>query len=128
MNFKDLNRILRSKIFLHKDGQLRAAHDILGYTLSTKRFQSPKNVIRARDPRLALIDVAVPEFLLTKPPLKGTEDAQLPAPLVAKLLYSQEPSILSDEEVKESTLEPIHQEVTEKDFEIFYRKDTASPS
>ena len=38
VNFKDLNRILRSEIFLHKDGQLRVAHVILGYKPSTKRF------------------------------------------------------------------------------------------
>ena len=128
MNFKDLNRILKSKIFLHKDKQLRAAHVILGYTPSTKWFQSPKNVIRARDPRLALIDVAVPGFLLTEPPLEGTQDTQLPAPLVARLLYSQEPSIPSDSEEREPTSKPIHQEVTEKDFKVFYCKDTPSTS
>ena len=127
MNFKDLNRILRSEIFLHKDGQLRAAHVILGYTPSTKRFQSPKNVIRAKDPRLALIDVAVPGFLLTKPPPERTQDAQLPAPLAAKLIYSQEPTLPSDEEDKESTSESV-QEVTDKDFEVFYRLDAPSTS
>ena len=89
---------------------------------STKRFQSPKNVIRAKDPRLALIDVAVPRFLLIEPPLERTQDAQLPAPLVAKLIYSQEPTLPSDEEDKESTSEFV-QEVTDKDFEVFYRLD-----
>ena len=74
VNFKDLNRILRLEIFLHKDGQLKAAQVILGYTSSTKCFQSPKNIIKARDPHLALIDVAVPGFLLTDPPLEGTQD------------------------------------------------------
>ena len=48
VNFKDLNRILKEKIFLHKDRQLRAAQVILGYKPSTKHFQSPKNVIKAR--------------------------------------------------------------------------------
>ena len=88
MNFKDLNRILQSEIFLHKDGQLRVAHVILGYKPSTKRFQSPNNFIKVRDSRLALIDVAMPNFLLIEPPPEGTQDAQLPAPLAAKLLYS----------------------------------------
>ena len=37
VNFKDLNRILRLEIFLPKDGELRAAHVILGYKPSTKR-------------------------------------------------------------------------------------------
>ena len=88
VNFKDLNRIFRSEIFLHRDGQLRAAHVILKYKPSTKHFQSPKNIIKAKDSRLALINIVVPGFLLTKPPLEGTQDAQLPTPLVAKLIYS----------------------------------------
>ena len=71
VNFKDLNRIFRSEIFLHRDGQLRATHVILGYKPSTKRFQSPKNIIKAKDSRLVLIDVAIPGFLLTKPSSKG---------------------------------------------------------
>ena len=48
LNFKDLNRILKVKIFLHKDGQLRVAQVILRYKPSTKHFQSPKNIIKAR--------------------------------------------------------------------------------
>ena len=123
VNFKDFNRILRSEIFLHKDGQLRAAHVILRYKPSTKRFQSLKNVIKARDPHLALIDVAILGFLLSKPPLKGTQDAQIPASFAARLLYSQEPPLPSDNEAKESTPEPTLQEVTDKDFEVFYQQE-----
>lgn len=84
VNFQDLNRILRLEIFLHTDGQLRAAHVILGYKPSTKHFQSPKNIIRAKDLRPVKINVAVPRFLLTEPPLEGTQDAQLLAPLAAR--------------------------------------------
>ena len=83
VNFRDLNRILKSEIFLHRDGQLRVAHIILGYKPSTKRFQSPQNVIKTHDPPLALIDVTVPGFLLTEPPPEGTQDTQIPAPLTA---------------------------------------------
>jgi len=72
VNFKDLNWILKAEIFLHKDGQLQAAHIILGYKLSTKCFQSTKNVIKARDLRLALIDVAFLGFLLFEPSSEGT--------------------------------------------------------
>ena len=67
VNFKDLNRILKSEIFLHRDGQLRAVHVILKFTPISKCFQSLKHVINAKDPRLALIDVVVPRFL-TEPP------------------------------------------------------------
>ena len=127
MNFKDLNRILRLEIFLHKDGQLRAAHVILGYTPSTKCFQSPKNVIRAKDPHLALTNVAIPGFLLTEPSPEGTHDAQLLAPLTARLIYSQEPPIPSDDKFGESSFESV-QEVIDKDFEVFYRPDALSTS
>ena len=122
VNFVDLNRILKSEIFLHKDNQLRVAHVILGYKPLTKCFQNPKNIIKAKDPQLALIDVAVPGFLLVEPPPVGTQDAQLLALLVARLLYSQEPCIPSNEETKEPTPEPT-QEVTDKDFEVFYQQE-----
>ena len=95
-------------------------HILLGFEPISKHFQSPKNVIRAKDRRLTLIDVVVSSFLLTDPSSAGTQDAQLSASLITKLLYSQEPLILSDDEAKESTLEPI-QEVIDKDFEVFYQ-------
>ena len=75
VNFVDLNQILKLEIFLHKDGQLRATHIILGYKPFTKCFQNSKNIIKAKDARLALIDVAIPIFLLAEPPLAGTQDA-----------------------------------------------------
>lgn len=128
VNFKDLNRILRSEISLHKDGQLRVAHVILTYKPYTKHFQSPKNIIKANDQLLALIDVVVLGFLLTKPPPEGTQDTQLPAPLAARLIYSQEPPIPSDEEERDSTPKPIHPKVKDKDFEVFYHKDAPSTS
>ena len=68
VNFPELNRILRSEIFLHKDGQLQAVHVILGFNPISKRFQSPKHIIKAKDPRLVLIDIIVPSFLTTPPP------------------------------------------------------------
>ena len=82
-------------------------HIILGFKPLSKCFQSPKNVIKAKDTRLALIDITVPNFLLVEPPLARTQDTQLLAPLAAKLLYSLEPPIPSDEEAKDSTLELV---------------------
>ena len=120
VNFPKLNRILKSEIFLHKDSQLRAVHMIFSFNPISKRFKSPKHVIRAKDPRLALIDVAVPGFLTIAHAPFRTQDTQLPAPLIAKLLYSQELPIPSDDDAEERTLEAT-QEVTYKDFEIFYR-------
>lgn len=63
VNSEDLNRILRSKIFLHNDGQLCVAHVILGCKPISSSFQSPKYVIKARDPRLPLIDIVVLGFI-----------------------------------------------------------------
>lgn len=94
---------------------------ILGFKPIFNQFQSPKHMIRAKDLRLALIDVAVPGFL-TKPPPSSTQDTQLPAPLAAKLLYSQEQPIPSDDEQEESIPEPT-QEDLDKDFEVFYQED-----
>ena len=62
VNFLDLNRILKSEIFLYWDGQLRAVHVILGFMHISNHFQSPKNMIRAKGPRLALIVVAILEI------------------------------------------------------------------
>lgn len=62
VNWEDLNRILRSEIFLHKDDQLCATHVILKYTLISFSFQSLKHVIKAKDPRIMWIDIVVPEF------------------------------------------------------------------
>ena len=103
------------------------AYVILGYKPSTKHFQSPKYVIKARDPHLAQIDIAVPGFLLTEPPPEGTQDTQIPVPIAAQLLYSQEPPLPSEEEAEESTSNFV-QEVTDKDFEVFYRSDASSTS
>lgn len=72
MNFPNLDWILRSKNFLHKDGQLRAVHIILRFEPLSKHFQSPKNIIKDKDSRLALIEVTVLSFLLTNPPPAGT--------------------------------------------------------
>ena len=76
---------------------------------------------------MALIDVAVPGFLLSEPPPKRTQDAQLPALLAARLLYPQESTLLSENEDKESTPESV-QEVTDRDFEVFYHTDTYGTS
>lgn len=76
----------------------------LDINLPPSAFESPKNVIKARDPRLALIDVAVPGFLAVEPPSTGTQGAQLLAPLATRMLYSQEQPLPVDEEAKKPPL------------------------
>ena len=83
VNEVDLTRILQFKIFLHTDRQLRAAHVILGYKPISSSFQSPKNVIKVKDPQLKQINVTVPGFL-TGPPPEGTHQAVLPVQPIAE--------------------------------------------
>lgn len=77
MNFGLLNRVLRSKIFLQREGQLRAVHMILGLTPISSRFQVSKHVIKGQDSCLALVEVVVKGFI-RKPPLEGTRLVEFP--------------------------------------------------
>ena len=63
VNVQALNYLLRSEIFVSKDGQLRAAPHILDYEPLSRAFVDVGQVIRARSPRLAHIDISVPGFL-----------------------------------------------------------------
>ena len=54
---------MKAELFIHTDGQLRVAHLILDYILILFSFQALKCQIKARDPRLHLINVAMPGFL-----------------------------------------------------------------
>ena len=65
VNKESLDRLLKAEIYVNEaDGQLRAAHLILGYTPLSFAFQAPKCVIRARDPRLHRISVAYEGFIV----------------------------------------------------------------
>ena len=63
INQSSLDKILKAELFIHIDGQLRAAHLILDYILISFSFQALKCQIKARDPCLHLINVAMPGFL-----------------------------------------------------------------
>ena len=60
------------------DGQLRAAHLILGYTPFLLAFQAPKYIIKARDPWLHRISVAYQGFIIPEgvPIPEGTPHTQ----------------------------------------------------
>lgn len=91
---------------------------ILRFKPISKCFLSPKHLIKAKDPRLAFIDVTVLRFL-TKAPPSGTQDAQLPSFLAAKLLYFQEQPIPSDNEQEECVPKPSKKDL-DKEFVVFY--------
>ena len=88
VNVLALNYLLRSEIYATEDGQLRAAHLVLGYQPLSRFFQAIGHAIRAGSPRLARIDVSKPGFLARRdlPPvvLPGVRDPllaeQLPPP------------------------------------------------
>ena len=63
IDIADLNRVLRVEVFMSKDRQLRAVHLILDFKPLSDKFQDMGHAIRVGDPRLARIDVSVPEFL-----------------------------------------------------------------
>ena len=71
VNQTSLDKILKVEVFIHSDGQLRAAHLILSYTPISKSFQALKCIIKAKDPCLHRISVAVPGFLITGPIPEG---------------------------------------------------------
>ena len=77
MNFDLLHRVLRFEIFLHRDGQLRVVHAILDFKPISNRFQVSKHIIKARNSRLILVDVAIEGFI-RKPPPEGTQVVELP--------------------------------------------------
>ena len=62
-NVAALNYLLRLKIFVSKDRQLRAVHLILEFEPILKIFQEIGYAIKAGDPRLAKIDVSKLDFL-----------------------------------------------------------------
>ena len=52
INRVDLETVLKVVVFANdEDGQVRAAHKILGYDPIQKSFATPKHVIRANDPQ-----------------------------------------------------------------------------
>ena len=65
VNKASLDRVLQAEIYVNEsDGQLRAAHLILGYNPISHAFQAPSCVIRAKDPRLRRISVAYEGFVV----------------------------------------------------------------
>lgn len=55
--------MLRAKVFVSEDRQLRVIHLILDFKPLSDKFQDMGHAIKASDPRLARIDVSVPRFL-----------------------------------------------------------------
>ena len=112
VNEPDLTKILKAKIFVHKDGQLRATHLILGYDPMSSSFQAPKYMIKATDPLLHQINIAVLGFLVTGPAPEGMQQVELPFQHTAEEEATLSQPIIKEEEVVEVS-------DFEDDFEIF---------
>ena len=127
MNQPSLDKILKAEVFVHTDGQLRAAHLILDYIPISKSFQAPKCVIKAKDPRLHWISVIAPGFLITGPipegmltidPIpEGILKVALPPPHTTEEATSSNLAITKEEEEKEE--EVVEVSDSEDEFESF---------
>ena len=77
INQPDLDKILKAKVFVYSDDQLKAAHLILGYNLLSSSYQALKCMIKAKDLRLHLINITVPGFLNLGPRPQGVLKVEL---------------------------------------------------
>ena len=114
-----LENILKAEVFVNEDdNQLRAAHLILGYTPISRAFQAPKCIIKAHDPRLYRICVAVEGFLLPKGAsvLKGI-------PLVGP--SSSRPVVEEEDEKEKKEEEAVELGSSEDEFEVFNRAQSS---
>ena len=67
VNRVDLETVFQAAVFVNdKDGQVRAAHKILGYNPIQKSFADPKHVISANHPWLLKITVVEHGFLISE--------------------------------------------------------------
>ena len=63
VHVRDLNFVLRSEIFVHSDGQLRASHLILGVAPVYSTWQAFSQALLVDSPLLSYIDVRNSNFL-----------------------------------------------------------------
>ena len=107
INVPALNYLLRSEIFVHEDGQLRAVHLILDFEPISRSFLDVGNSIRARDHRLARIDVSRPNFLANYdlPPVDHPIPQGIPLAVTPLREVALGEAILREETASSSSLE-----------------------
>ena len=126
VNQPSLDKILKVEVFVHINGQLKAAYLILDYIPISKTFQVLKWIIKARDPHLQRISVVTPGFLITGPISEGTlatslilegiPKVSLPPQHTAKEGTSFHLAITKEEEEREEVVEVLD---FEDGFDIF---------
>ena len=112
VNVVDLNKVLRSEVFVSEDRKLRAVHLILDFELISNTFQEMGHAIRASNSKLCRIDVSMPSFLAREdlPPVElplqhSPHEVALPRKEIASSCLSLETKIdqfyLEDEREKQ---------------------------
>ena len=125
VNKASLDKVLQAKIYINEsDGQLRAAHLILGYNPISHAFQAPSCVIRAKDPRLSRISVTYEGFIVPQGvPLPRYSPLTEPMPVasLAVAATSSPPVFQVEEEEKVEQEEEGFVDLTSAvdDYEIF---------
>ena len=127
VNQQSLDKVLKAEVFVHTDGQLRASHLILDYTLISKSFQVLKCVIKAKDLHLHQISIVAPGFLIFGPILEGTlvtnpipegiPKEALPLQHTIEKGTSSHPTITKEEEEKEEEIVEVFD--SEDEFDVF---------
>ena len=94
------------------NGQLRAAHLILGYTPLSLAFQAPKYVIKAHNPRLHRISVAYQGFVVPEdvPIPKDTPRTQPIFVAIPSIGASLSQLVLEEEEERKEEKEEEEEE------------------
>ena len=121
VNKASLDRVLKAETYVNEaDGQLRAAHLILGYTPFSFAFQAPKCVIRARDPRLHHISIAYKGFVIPEG-IPLPKDTSRTKPLFVAAISigaSSSQPVLREEEVEEKEEDEEEEEEEEEVVEL----------
>ena len=128
-----MDRVLRAEIYVNpSDGQLRAAHLILGYNPISRAFQAPSCVIKAKDPRLRRISVAYEGFVVPEGvplPRYSQPTEALPIASLAEAAPSSSPifQVVEEEEAEREEEGVVDLTSIADDYEVF-NQSTPSPA
>ena len=135
VNKVSLDRVLQAEIYVNEsDGQLRAAHLILGYNPISRAFQTPSCVIRVKDPRLRRISVTYEGFIVLQGvplPRYSPLIEPLPVASLAVAATSSPPPLVfqveEEEEVEQEEEGFVDLTSAADDYKIF-NQSTLSPN
>ena len=132
VNKASLDKVLRVEIYVNpSDGQLRAAHLILGYNPISRAVQAPSCVIKAKDPRLRRISVAYEGFVVPEgvPLPKYSQPTEaLPIASLAEAAPSSSPvfQVVEEDEAEQEEEGVVDLTSATDDYEVF-NQSTPSP-